>query len=116
VSADPTREAAFALLSAVCDRHRPLEEALDALPPIPPRDRAAAHRLTAAVLRRAGPLDAALEPLLRRAPPVPVRHVLRLGAAGLLLLDLPAHAAVAAALARAPPPRAAGVARRGGGG
>lgn len=101
MSADATREAAFALLSAVCDRHRPLEEALDALGPIAPRDRAAAHRLTAAVLRRAGTLDAALEPLLRRAPPVPVRHVLRLGAAGLLLLGLPAHAAVATSVALA---------------
>jgi 16S rRNA (cytosine967-C5)-methyltransferase len=50
--ADPTREAAFDLLTAVLDRHRPLEEALNALPAIEPRDRAAAHRLAATVLRR----------------------------------------------------------------
>lgn len=98
---DPTRDAAFTLLSAVLDRHRPLEEALDALPPLAPRDRAAAHRLTAAVLRRLGSLDAALEPYLAKAPPTPVRHVLRLGAAALLLLGTPTHAAVATAVALA---------------
>jgi 16S rRNA (cytosine967-C5)-methyltransferase len=101
--ADPTREGAFDLLSTVLDRRRPLEEALDALSALAPRDRAAAHRLAAAVLRRMGTLDAALEPLLRKAPPEPVRHVLRLGAAGLLLLETPSHAAVttAVSLARA---------------
>src|SRR5215469_16371484 len=99
--ADPTREAAFDVLTAVLDRRRPLDEALDALPTLAPRDRAAAHRLAAAVLRRMGTLDAVLEPLLRKAPPEPVRHVLRLGAAALLLLDTPRHAAVATAVALA---------------
>lgn len=98
---DPTRDAAFDLLSAVLDRHRPLEEALDALPAIDARDRAAAHRLAAGTLRRLGTLDAVLEPLLHKAPPAPVRHVLRLGAAGLLLLGTPAHAAVATSVALA---------------
>jgi len=64
-----------------------------------PRDRAAAHRLAAAVLRRMGTLDAVLEPYLHRQPPDPVRHVLRLGAAGVLLLETPPHAAVATAVA-----------------
>ena len=96
---DPTREAAFDLLSAVLDRRRPLEQGLDALPAMAPRDRAAAHRLAAATLRRLGTLDAVLEPFLKKAPPDPVRHVLRLGAAGLLLLDTPPHAAVATAVA-----------------
>ncbi len=96
---DPTRSSALALLAAVLDRRRPLEEALDALPPLAPRDRAAAHRLAAAVLRRTGTLDAVLEPLLRKAPPAGVRQILRLGAAGLLLLDTPGHAAVATAVA-----------------
>jgi 16S rRNA (cytosine967-C5)-methyltransferase len=99
--ADPTREAAFDLLAGVLDRRRPLEEVLDALPAIAPRDRAAAHRLAAAVLRRMGTLDAILEPFLYKAPPEPVRHVLRLGAAGLLLLETPSHAAVATAVALA---------------
>jgi 16S rRNA (cytosine967-C5)-methyltransferase len=98
---DPTRDAAFALLAAVLDRRRPLEEALDALPDFDARDRAAGHRLAAAVLRRTGSLDAALEPLLTKAPPAAVRHVLRIGAAGLLLLDTPPHAAVATAVALA---------------
>src|SRR4051812_41141555 len=98
--ADPTRDAAFDLLSSVLDHRRPLDEALDALPAaLAPRDRAAAHRLTAAVLRRMGTLDAVLEPFLRKEPPTPVRHVLRLGAAGLLLLQTPSHAAVATAVA-----------------
>jgi 16S rRNA (cytosine967-C5)-methyltransferase len=99
--ADPTRDAAFALVSAVLDHGRALDDALEALPPTEARDRAAAHRLAAAVLRRAGTLDAVLEPFLAKAPPVPVRHVLRIGAAGLLLLNTPAHAAVATAVALA---------------
>jgi 16S rRNA (cytosine967-C5)-methyltransferase len=96
---DPTREAAFDLLTAVLERHRPLEEALDGLPPMEARDRAAGHRLAAAVLRRLGSLDAVLDPFLKKAPPIPVRHILRMGAAGILLLDTPAHAAVATAVA-----------------
>jgi 16S rRNA (cytosine967-C5)-methyltransferase len=99
--ADPTREAAFSLLGAVLDRHRALDDALDALPPIPARDRAASHRLAAAALRRLGTLDAVLEPLLRRAPPDSVRHILRLGAASLLVLRDPPHAAVSTAVALA---------------
>ncbi len=99
---DPTRLFALQLLRAVTDQHRSLDEALDRLHG-EPRDRAAAHRLAAAVLRRAGTLDAVLEPHLRRAPPDAVRLILRLGAAQLLLLDTPPHAAVATSveLARA---------------
>ncbi len=99
--ADPTREAAFDLLTAVLERHRTLEEALDALPALDSRDRAAAHRVAAAVLRRMGTLDAAVEPFLRKEPPEPVRNILRIGAAGLLLLETPDHAAVATAVALA---------------
>ena len=100
---DPTREAAFALLTAVLERRRTIEEALDTLPPMDPRDRAASHRLAATVLRCAGTLDAVLEPFMKKAPPDPVRHILRLGAAGALLLGTPSHAAVgtSVALARA---------------
>jgi 16S rRNA (cytosine967-C5)-methyltransferase len=99
--ADPTRDSAFDLLTAVLERHRSLEEALDSLPAQPGRDRAAAHRLAACVLRRMGTLDAVLEPFLRREPPDPVRNVLRIGAAGLLFLETPDHAAVATAVALA---------------
>ncbi len=99
--ADPTREIAFDLLSAVLDRRRTLEDGLERAGGADPRDRAAAHRLVAAVLRRLGSLDAVIEPFLARAPPDPVRHVLRIGAAGLLLLETPPHAAVATAVALA---------------
>lgn len=99
--ADPTRDGAFALLSGVLDARRSLDEGLSGLPSMAPRDRAAGHRLAAMTLRRLGTLDAVLEPFLRKAPPDPVRHVLRLGAAGLLLLDTPAHAAVNTAVALA---------------
>ncbi|OYW09020.1 MAG: rRNA cytosine-C5-methylase [Acidiphilium sp. 37-67-22] len=97
-AADPTRDAAFSLLSAVLDRHAPLDVALAGLPDIAPRDRAAAHRIAAAVLRRLGSLDTILEAHLRRAPPAPVRHILRIGAAQLVLLGAPAHAAVSTAV------------------
>jgi 16S rRNA (cytosine967-C5)-methyltransferase len=91
---DPTRAFALTLLRTVFDQRRTLEDALDRLPPGDARDRAAAHRLAAAVLRRTGTLDAVLEPHLHKAPPEAVRHILRLGAAGLLLLGTPPHAAV----------------------
>jgi len=94
-----SRAAAIALLEAVLGRRRTLEEALEGLPALEARDRAFAHRLAATVLRRLGTLDAVLEPLLRRPPPEPVRHALRLGAAQLLLLGTPAHAAVSATVA-----------------
>ena len=95
---DPTRQAAYALLDAVLTRHLALDAALDALPAMQVRDRAAAHRLAAAVLRHAGTLDAVLEPYLRRAPPPPVRQVLRLGAAAAVLLGAAPHAAVGTAV------------------
>jgi 16S rRNA (cytosine967-C5)-methyltransferase len=98
---DNTRLFALHLLRAVLDQHRPLEEALDRLPEGEARDRAAAHRLAATVLRRAGTLDAVLEPHVRRAPPDAVRAILRLGAAQLLLLNTPPHAAVGTSVALA---------------
>ncbi len=101
---NPTRSAALALVTAVLERHRALEEALDALPAAEARDRAAAHRIAAAVLRRLGSLDAVLEPLLRRDPPPEVRNALRIGAAELLLLDTPPHAAVASCVDLVPRP------------
>jgi len=98
---DPTRATAFDLLTAVLERGRSLDEALNTIPSTDPRDRSAGHRLAAAVLRRAGTLDAVLEPFLRKEPPLPVRNVLRIGAAGLLLLGTPIHAAVGTAVALA---------------
>jgi len=100
---DPTREAAFELLNAVLTRGQTLDTALDALPKIDSRNKAAAHRLAATVLRHTGTLNAVLEEFLVRAPPQPVRYVLWLGAAAMLFLATPPHAAVGTAvgLARA---------------
>jgi 16S rRNA (cytosine967-C5)-methyltransferase len=95
---DPTREAAFSLLVAVLAHFATLDAALDRLTGIEARDKAAAHRLAASVLRHAGTIDAVLEPFLRREPPVAVRHVLRMGAAAMLFLGAPAHAAVGTAV------------------
>ena len=81
---DPTRSAAFDLINAVLSARRSLDDALAALSGLEPRDRAAAHRIAGAVLRRLGSLDAVLEPFLKKVPPDPVRHVLRIGAASLL--------------------------------
>ncbi len=99
--ADPTRESAYHLLNAVLLHRKAMDAPLGQLGDIDPRDRAAAHRLAAAVLRRLGSLDAVLEPFLKKSPPDEVRQILRLGAAGLLLLDTPPHAAVATAVALA---------------
>ncbi len=96
--ADPTRDCAFFLLQAVLAKGKPLDAALDALPRVEPRDKAAAHRLAASVLRHTGTLDAVLEPYLRRDPPPELRNILRMGAAGFLFLDTPAHAAVGTAV------------------
>ena len=101
----PARLAALHLLNGVLIKHRALEEALDGVSKsVEPRDKAAAHRIAASVLRRAGSLDAALEPWLRRGPPDEVRNALRLGAAELLLLGTPAHAAVNGAVGLVPRP------------
>jgi 16S rRNA (cytosine967-C5)-methyltransferase len=95
---DPTRESAFALLRAVLTKNTSLDAALDGLTGIEARDKAAAHRLAACVLRHGGTLDAVLEPFLLREPPLPVRHILWLGAAAALFLEAPAHAAVGTAV------------------
>lgn len=103
IDRDPTRDAAFVLLTAVLDKHRPLDQALDHLAgrDIPARDRAAGHRIAASVLRHLGTLDAALEAHLTKAPPPKIRHVLRIGAAQALFLGAPPHAAVSTAVALA---------------
>jgi 16S rRNA (cytosine967-C5)-methyltransferase len=100
---DPTRATALALIQAVLVRHQSLDTALDAATGLEPRDKAAAHRLAACVLRHTGTLDAVLEDFLLREPPQKVRHILYLGAAAMLFLDAPPHAAVGTAvdLARA---------------
>jgi 16S rRNA (cytosine967-C5)-methyltransferase len=101
VSAAPSaRAAALALLDRILNRRQPLDEALAAealLDRLSARDRAFAHRLVLTVLRRLGQIDAVLASYMARPLPkrrATVRNLLRLGAAQLLFMDTPAHAAV----------------------
>ncbi len=93
------RATALALLDTVLARRVPLDQALAesrTLGALSPRDRAFARLLTATVLRRLGQLDDALARCLARlVNPGTVRDILRLGAAQLMFLDTPPHAAVA---------------------
>jgi 16S rRNA (cytosine967-C5)-methyltransferase len=97
-----SRHAALVALRQVLDRRRPLDEVLGgAVAGLEPRDRAFVHSLVAATLRHLGRIDALLERCLQRPLPQkarPVRHVLRLGAAQLLVLGMPSHAAVSTAV------------------
>jgi len=101
------RQVALDLLIEVLERQRPLDEAMAAsrdFAALEPRDRAFVHRLVLTTLRRLGTTDALLAGLMARPLPakrVMARHILRLGAAQLLLLDTPAHAAVDTAVALA---------------
>jgi len=103
---DRAREAALDTLGAVLGRPpQRLEEAFarraDAAE-LEGRDRAFARRLVTTVLRRKGQLDALLRGYLRYPPDAPVaQDLLRLGAAQILLLDTPAHAAVGTSVALA---------------
>ncbi|GAB4225658.1 MAG: transcription antitermination factor NusB [Kiloniellaceae bacterium] len=108
------RKTALALLREVLDQGRPLDEALARNPHIAKldaRDRAFARLLLVTTLRRLGQIDAALARCLDRpikAKDVVLQHILRLGAAQLLFLETPPHAAVSTALDLAKGPRLAG--------
>lgn len=108
------RTTALALLRAVLDDGRPLDEALAGNPyfaRLEARDRAFARLLLATTLRRLGQIDDAIDRCLDRAiraKDVALRHILRLGAVQLLFLETPPHAAVSTALDLARGPRLAG--------
>jgi len=98
-----SRQAAANLLDAVLHRNRPLDEQLDDRHPNPSlreldeRDRALARRIVATVLRRLGTLRRLIGDLLDRGLPngsPQVETALLIGAAQLLFLDIPQHAAV----------------------
>ena len=97
-----SRRCALELLRSVLGQKRPLDEALaDAAQAgfgrLEPRDRAFARLLVATVLRRLGQIDRLLDERLERPLPPragPVRDILRLGAAQLLFLGTPPHAAI----------------------
>ncbi|MBY0563972.1 MAG: methyltransferase domain-containing protein [Hyphomonadaceae bacterium] len=94
------RRAAADLLVAVMDDGVSLDDALGATPSfnaLEGRDRAFARALVAAGLRRLGGLSAVLSHFLQRPLPESARHaraLLHLGAAQLLVLGTPPHAAV----------------------
>ena len=58
------------------------------------RDRAFARLLVTTVLRRRGQIDEAVDRYVKKAPDPKVRNILRLGAAQLMFLETPVHAAV----------------------
>jgi 16S rRNA (cytosine967-C5)-methyltransferase len=106
------RRIAADVLDGVLRRRRPLDEQLDGrgahpgLATLEPRDRALVRRLVATVLRRLGTLRHLLGQLLERGLPADAPRVetaLLIGAAQILWLDVPDHAAVdlAVRLARA---------------
>jgi 16S rRNA (cytosine967-C5)-methyltransferase len=98
-----SRSAAAGLLDAVLRRNRPLDEQLDDRHPHPglrnlsERDRALTRRIVATILRRLGTLRGLIDDLLDRGLPKDrplVESALLIGAAQLLFLDVPQHAAV----------------------
>ena len=95
------RRVAAELLEAVLRRRRPLDEQIEDAQPnlaaLSERDRALTRALAASVLRRLGTLRHLLGLFLERGAPADAPRVetaLLLGAAQILLLDVPDHAAV----------------------
>lgn len=101
-TAPNARLVAAGLLTAVLDRGRALDEALadpqSGFRDLSERDRAFTRRLVATALRRRGQIDALLQMFLTQWPRGVPGEALRLGAAELLFLDAPAHAAVHSAV------------------
>ena len=97
------RRAAQGAVASALHSRGGLEEALagPAFAALDPRERAFARALAMTVLRRLGPLDQALNARLQKPPPQEVVELLRLGAAQLLYMDVPSHAAVATTMALA---------------
>jgi 16S rRNA (cytosine967-C5)-methyltransferase len=101
------RRAAAELVVAVLEQGRALEDALATAPnftALTGRDRGFARAIAAATLRRLGGIDAVLARFLERPLPQSAAHaraLLRTGAAQLLVLNTPAHAAVGETVAAA---------------
>jgi 16S rRNA (cytosine967-C5)-methyltransferase len=95
-----SRRVALDVLGQTLQRHQSLDEALATHPDfdsLAPRDRAFVRLLLATTLRRLGEIDSVLGQLMERLLPQQAAtgtDVLRLGAAQLLFLGTPAHAAV----------------------
>jgi 16S rRNA (cytosine967-C5)-methyltransferase len=99
-----SRGAALEILWSVLDRNRPLDEAIDGAlngSELEARDRAFARLLATVTIRRLGQIDDALGRLTNvKLPlrPAVMMNLLRIGAAQLLFLQTPPHAAVATAV------------------
>lgn len=95
---DLARKTALALLETILEKHVPLDEALPgAIEPLEARDRAFMRQLVATTLRRLGQIDDLIDHCLQRPLPAQaarVRMILRLGAAQLLFMETPPHAAI----------------------
>jgi 16S rRNA (cytosine967-C5)-methyltransferase len=101
------RRLAVEIVSAVVDKGRPLDHELDARAQteafrnLDPKDRGLMRAIVGMTLRRLGEIDDILDELM--AKPLPekaarIRHILRVGAAQLLFLDIPDHASVSIAV------------------
>jgi 16S rRNA (cytosine967-C5)-methyltransferase len=97
---EDSRKVALDVLVACLDKGQPLDDALARHPGFPaldPRDRAFVRLLLATTLRRLGEIDTMLGSMIERpldgASAIGLQ-ILRLGAAQLLFLGTPAHAAV----------------------
>ena len=101
------REAAVRLIAAVMHKRHSLDDALAkefASDALAPRDRALARLIAGTVLRHAGELKALLTSYLEKPPPEPsgkLWPILLAGAAQLLFLETPPHAAVGLAVEQA---------------
>lgn len=94
------RAAALAMLEGVFGRNISTDDQFDkATAKLEPRDRAFVRLMVATTLRRLGQIDLVLGNFVERRPPDRVINVLRLGAAQLLFLATPPHAAVATSVA-----------------
>src|SRR5262245_27465591 len=97
---EDSRRIALDVLEACLDKGQPLDDALARHPGFPaldPRDRAFVRLLLATALRRLGEIAAVLDGMIERpleGANASGQQILRLGAAQLLCLGTPAHAAV----------------------
>src|SRR5579872_6164764 len=97
----PARQCALEITTGVLRKRRPLDAQLEQLKALPPRDAGFARALASGALRHFGELEA----LIRHFVPKPLAphkagpatEILILGARELLILKVPAHAAVDAA-------------------
>lgn len=94
------RLVAGVLLNAALEKRTGLDEALAQSPAkdLDGPDRAFARATAMAALRRLGEIDQILDRRLQKAPPAPVRTILRVALAQTLVLGTPAFAAVSTAV------------------